>query len=42
MKNFTNYTINIQAYCLETLKKLYYEKSNQTHIFYFTFIKKLR
>ncbi len=30
MKNFTNYTINKQANCLEALKKLDQEKSNQT------------
>jgi len=30
MKNFTNYTINNKANCLEALKKLDQEKSNQT------------
>ena len=30
MKNFKNYTINKQASCLEALKKLNIEKSNQT------------
>ncbi len=30
MKDFKNYTINKQASCLEALKKLNIEKSNQT------------